>query len=340
MSKRTPPESIAWLHHAAAAGQVDARLMLTMLERIEALEQRPEPVDEEENDRRFAACMAAIDAASPELLRAVTPEAAQVADDDEPQTLHTIALKMVNTLEQLGVLPEILDTLRRAIREPMQQPTPEAAPVATDAELRKIWLFKSDAIVSLRAVYDLGREHGAAAAQPKVARVTDLPPVHETAPERIWLHLNGASEWLPFKDEDGVVWSPDQIDESDIPYVRADQARCPHVRSSDEGTSYCALAEQTANLKPTSSFAQIRSLADEPVATCPPPVGWLVEVVGNATNIERAKWLGVGDHEARAAIRAVAWWLKRNRMLSAAELLEQEAKAPRQAPVPQSRVMP
>jgi len=41
MSKRTPPESIAWLHHAAAAGQADARLMLTMLERIEALEQRP-----------------------------------------------------------------------------------------------------------------------------------------------------------------------------------------------------------------------------------------------------------------------------------------------------------
>ena len=48
MSKRPPPESIAWLTHAAAAGQADARLMLTMLERIEALEaaQREAAMDE------------------------------------------------------------------------------------------------------------------------------------------------------------------------------------------------------------------------------------------------------------------------------------------------------
>ena len=65
----------------------------------------------------------------------------------------------------------------------------------------------------------------AALAQPGALGPTDLPPVQETAPERIWLHLNGANEWLPFKDEEGVVWSPDQIDESDIPYVRADLAR-------------------------------------------------------------------------------------------------------------------
>lgn len=57
---------------------------------------------------------------------------------------------------------------------------------------------------------------------------TDLSPVQETAPERIWLHLNGANEWLPFKDEEGVIWSPDQIDESDIPYVRADLQRYGH----------------------------------------------------------------------------------------------------------------
>jgi hypothetical protein len=50
----------------------------------------------------------------------------------------------------------------------------------------------------------------------------NLPPVHLTAPECIWLYLNGANEWLPFKDEDDVVWSPDQIDSTDIPYIRAD----------------------------------------------------------------------------------------------------------------------
>jgi len=42
----------------------------------------------------------------------------------------------------------------------------------------------------------------------------------------------------------------------------ATQATCPHVRSSDEGTSYCALAEQSANSKPTPNFAQISSSAD------------------------------------------------------------------------------
>jgi hypothetical protein len=64
---------------------------------------------------------------------------------------------------------------------------------------------------------------------PEPVGPTDLPPVQETAPERIWLHLNGANEWLPFKDEEGVVWSPDQIDESDIPYVRVDLARWGRV---------------------------------------------------------------------------------------------------------------
>jgi hypothetical protein len=33
----------------------------------------------------------------------------------------------------------------------------------------------------------------------------------------------------------------------------ATQATCSHIRSSDEGTSYCALAEQSANSKPTSA---------------------------------------------------------------------------------------
>jgi len=83
-------------------------------------------------------------------------------DDDEPQTLHTIALKMVDTLEQMHLLPEILDTLRRAIREPMEHPTPEAAPVVTDAELRQIWEGANYVEDALRAIYDLGRQHGAA----------------------------------------------------------------------------------------------------------------------------------------------------------------------------------
>ncbi|MEN9862138.1 MAG: hypothetical protein RLZZ515_2620, partial [Cyanobacteriota bacterium] len=38
------------------------------------------------------------------------------------QTLQTVALGMVDTLANLDVLPEITETIRRAIREPMAQP--------------------------------------------------------------------------------------------------------------------------------------------------------------------------------------------------------------------------
>jgi hypothetical protein len=38
-----------------------------------------------------------------------------------PETLHTVALKMVDTLDTMGFLPEITSTLRRAIREPMEE---------------------------------------------------------------------------------------------------------------------------------------------------------------------------------------------------------------------------
>jgi len=111
--------------------------------------------------------------------------------NDEPQTLHTIALQMVDTLAQLEVLPEILDTLRRAIRKPMVPAATTPAPVATDEELTLVAdshrLWKD----SRRALYNLGREHGAS------------------------------------------------------------QASCPHIRSSDEGTSYCALAEQVAAASPS-----------------------------------------------------------------------------------------
>jgi hypothetical protein len=69
--------------------------------------------------------------------QAVTEESS-AAQDDDPQTLHTVALKMVDTLERLQVLPEILDTLRRAIREPMEQPTPPATPTTATQRAQRL----------------------------------------------------------------------------------------------------------------------------------------------------------------------------------------------------------
>ena len=51
-------------------------------------------------------------------------EQAQQPEPADDQTLHTVALRMVDTLANLGVLPEILDTIRQAIREPMEPPAP------------------------------------------------------------------------------------------------------------------------------------------------------------------------------------------------------------------------
>ena len=80
-------------------------------------------------------------------------------------------------------------------------------------------------------------------------------------------------------------------------------ATCPHIVTSDEGTSYCALAEQTARIghpdvpadtstsKPTSNSSQIRSS--------------LVEAV----HIAISTAMGHGPSEACAAISAVAEWL-------------------------------
>ncbi len=63
MPDSLPPETLAWLRHAASCGQRDAQLTLHILERLEALEQRPIPGTVE--------------------LAAPTPEAAPVATDEE-----------------------------------------------------------------------------------------------------------------------------------------------------------------------------------------------------------------------------------------------------------------
>ena len=81
------PETLAWLQQSAALdGSATSRTLLEVLERLERLE-----------------------------------AAADVEPVDDRQTLHSIALKMVDGLERQGnVLPEILDTIRRAIQEPME----------------------------------------------------------------------------------------------------------------------------------------------------------------------------------------------------------------------------
>jgi len=107
-------------------------------------------------------------------------------------------------------------------------------------------------------------------------------------------------------------------------------ATCPHIRSSDEGTSYCALAEQTAAAQPAPTAA-------------PAPASSLVERVHNAilaveddddeddpgfkyTSAASRIGQGLVDLQARAAIREVAAWMRENECgYNAVRWLEQEA---------------
>jgi hypothetical protein len=154
-----PEDTLAWLRQAAAAGQADAQVMQELLRRVEALEQRPIAGDHE--------------------LAPATEDSSVTAppDAEEPQTLHSVALRMVDTLERLGVLLEIRQTLKRAIREPMAPATAAAAPVATDDELWQTWHdADGSTLESLRAVYNLDREHGASQAScPHIRSSGDRP---------------------------------------------------------------------------------------------------------------------------------------------------------------------
>jgi hypothetical protein len=92
-----PPETLAWLRQSAAVdGAAYTQVLLHLLERVEALEQRPIP----------------------------------------------------------GVVE-------------LAAPAPEAAPVATDEELEALYWLPGTFTDSRRALYNLGRQHGAA--QPPAA---------------------------------------------------------------------------------------------------------------------------------------------------------------------------
>ena len=86
-------------------------------------------------------------------------------------------------------------------------------------------------------------------------------------------------------------------------------ATCPHIVSSDEGTSYCALAEQTA--KPTSNSGLTS--------------GSLVEQVARAISLDSSDANPAGwTAEARAAIRTVEQWLREQPWPNAANALQKE----------------
>jgi hypothetical protein len=97
-------------------------------------------------------------------------------------------------------------------------------------------------------------------------------------------------------------------------------ATCPHIVTSDEGTSYCSLAEQTANSKPTPNSRQIRSSSADGLMQAVSAAICTIADCGDTP----ANWAP----EARAAILAVAGWLGHRKpgALQWAALLREEVE--------------
>ena len=101
---------------------------------------------------------------------------------------------------ELGLLERVEALERRPIPGfvELAAPTPEAAPVATDEELCCLWANRpkmpNSSAAALRAIYDLGRQHGAAAAQP-------TPPAPEPGEvEELVRRLRNRDRWTQLTD--------------------------------------------------------------------------------------------------------------------------------------------
>ena len=139
-----------------------------------------------------------------------------------------------------------------------------------------------------------------------------IKPQHATPADWAWLEGNSTV------DRCDAAWSRGLIELRARVEVLEAGATCPHVRTSDEGTSYCALAEQasapaSADVRPTVK-ARITRDRDETgdyliIHDASPPASSLVERVAKGIG-SASPWMHSHRDEARAAIREVAAWLR------------------------------
>jgi len=139
-----PQETIAWLHQAAAAGVAELMVLRHVMQRLDALETSllAEPIERETLRSVFRSN-------SDHHRRLLNLEAAQ----QQPANPAPAATEMV--------------------------PTSKGAPVATDDELFDLFHQHDPLGIVLRAIYNLGRQHGAAQLP---AAKSDLEPTPPAAP--------------------------------------------------------------------------------------------------------------------------------------------------------------
>jgi hypothetical protein len=154
MAEPLPETTLTWLRHTAKFyGATTAKVLLHLLERVEALEQR-----------------------------STCAESAQVPPTPGPNDeAWRDFIEQIQHAQHVAIregevprfdLVEMAQALWREALEQQVPPTPEAAPVATDEELLVLYNLPGSFADSRRAAYNLGRQHGAA--QPPAAQPT--PP--------------------------------------------------------------------------------------------------------------------------------------------------------------------
>jgi len=138
------------------------------------------------------------------------------------------------------------------------------------------------------------------------ARVERLEQAQQPIP-RYNLRFRGVDLIPPIDCPDPLLWIAEQVYEQATASVI-----CPHIVSSDEGTSYCGLAEGNSSAILTSS---------PPAPSTPAGQGELMSLVADAVACGCG---GDWTPEARAAIFAVAYWQQRQGLHAAADLLRRE----------------
>jgi hypothetical protein len=255
-----PAEGLAWLHQSARVhGATYSQVLLHVLERIELLDK--DSIEQSQSNRfSFEAVIKRL-----ELLEAVQQHDTLLIGGPQDKLDRLIELDQ---------------------RELMQQPTPEAAPVATDGPNDEAWREFIEQIqhaqhVAIREgecpLFDLVEM---ALALWREASEQQIPPTPKATPvatdeELLELAWDSDMERLDGERSTGGTvieegcW--EAWDHQLLPFARAiynlgrqhgaARARCPHIRSSDEGSAWCALAERTATPKPASPVAPVGALS-------------------------------------------------------------------------------
>jgi hypothetical protein len=216
----------------------------------------------------------------------------------------------------VNISPETLDWLRQSAAvdgsaysqvllhllervEALEHPTPEAAPVATDGELLKLWIeVDGCAAKARRACYDLGRQHGAAAAQsaPPVA------PVGALAARALLERVAAMADRIGAQTVGDIT----TIGNRAAAWLRDNPPGQP-VAIEPRG---CPAPGACSCMEPAPSVAPAGGLVERVVTVIADPDG------------PAELW----HDDARAAIREVAAWLRENETgYNAARLLEQDA---------------